>query len=69
MLWSNNSGAIQSDANDASASDAIDPVVTSSSDTAKNMADGGYTAGNPSEMDPGVKDASVNDFLGPLLAT
>jgi hypothetical protein len=33
----------------------------------KNMAEGGTTAGNPSELDPGVKDATTTDFLLPYL--
>jgi hypothetical protein len=70
--------AVKSDANDAAAADAVDPVVTTSSDTAKtstspaNMAEGGTPnddpmAGNPAVSDPGIKDASVSDFLLPYL--
>ncbi len=34
---------------------------------AKKFADGGVTAGNPSELDPGIKDATATDFLLPYL--
>jgi hypothetical protein len=33
----------------------------------EHLAEGGVTAGNPSELDPGVKDATVSDFLLPLI--
>lgn len=33
----------------------------------KNMAEGGTTSGNPSELDPGIKDATTADFLLPYL--
>ena len=65
---------LKSDKNDASAADAIDPVVSPSTDTVKAsdpapapMAGGGVTAGNPSEIDSGVKDATTTDFLLPYL--
>lgn len=33
----------------------------------KNMAEGGTTSGNPSELDSGIKDATASDFLLPYL--
>jgi len=42
-------------------------IAMSEAGKSKKMADGGVTAGNPSEIDPGVKDASASDFLLPYL--
>jgi hypothetical protein len=33
----------------------------------KRFADGGVTSGSPSELDPGIKDSTVSDFLLPYL--
>src|ERR1700680_432752 len=44
------------------------PDISSLPEHVKKMAGGGdVTAGNPSELDPGAKDASVSDFLLPYL--
>lgn len=60
--------AVKVDANDAKSADAIDPVVTSSSDTAKGMCSGGYAeGGNVDKDEPGLQDVSATDFLLPFL--
>ena len=43
------------------------PDISALPEHVKKMAEGGTTAGNPSDLDAGVKDASVSDFLLPYL--
>jgi hypothetical protein len=63
LMGAKDDKAIKHDTTEASAADAIDPVVSGSTDTAKGYADGGEV----DKDEPGLQDASVSDFLLPFL--